>query len=112
MKNRFDGFIANEKQEKAFNKVISAMKAAKKLGLHFYGKQDILVACTTKANSYINDNGMAYLLKQDHEPIPYLTGDNVLSDSGADDYENFLEEDQEEWKEYINLLEEGEEIDE
>lgn len=105
MPNKFDGFIANEEQEKAFKKVVSAMKAAKKLGLHFYGKQDILVACTDKVNSYINDNGMSKLLRQSYEPIPYLTGHNILSDSGADDYENFLDEDQEEWKDYLSSIE-------
>lgn len=77
-------FKATIQQEKAFNKVIKAIKDAKKKGLVFYGKQNNLVAYTKQAETYIEtDIDGCWFGKG--KVIDYLSA-NVLSDSGADDY--------------------------
>jgi len=42
--------VPTDIQEKAFKKVVDAMKEAKKKGLRFYGKSDVLVAYTKEAS--------------------------------------------------------------
>jgi len=76
-------------QEKAFKKVESAMKNAKKTGLRFYGKSDVLIAYTEEAANYQNIDFNA-CLSGDGSTIPYLSARNVLDDSGADDYACYL----------------------
>lgn len=76
----------NKIQEAAFKKVVKAMQEAKKAGLVFYGKSDVLVAYTRQAEDYVNQHGFSKLLGRGTRQIPNLLGRNVLHDSGADDY--------------------------
>ena len=47
---RIEDFEITEKQKKAFDKVVKAIKEANELGLYFYGKQCGLTAYQTKLN--------------------------------------------------------------
>lgn len=81
-------FNPTKKQEKAFKLVIAAINRAKKSGLVFYGKQGSLVAYKKQADDYVNQNED----KVEHgkgKQIIHL-GENVLADSGADDYPSYV----------------------
>ncbi len=77
-------FTLTDEQEKAFKKVISAMKKAQKTGLVIYAKQYDLVAYTREANDYIEENFEKSLA------TGFNQVENIsiacLADSGADDY--------------------------
>lgn len=88
-------FTPNEKQEKAFDAVVKAMKEAKKIGLVFYGKGDTLVAYTKVADDYVNKHDTWELIGNKNEQLPCLSCLKVLSDSGADDYPCFANEEDE-----------------
>jgi len=85
MRNRFK---PNKKEKAAFERVIKAIKAAKKLGLAFYGKQGALVAYTKYADDYADKFNYDKICANGNKSIPYQSA-NVLNDSGADDYACF-----------------------
>lgn len=76
-------------QEKAFKDVISAIKKAKKAGLVFYAKQWNLVAYRKEADDYLESFNFSEVLSGKGSVVEYLS-DNVLSDSGADDYGRYI----------------------
>ena len=78
-------FEPTKEQEKAFQKVVAAIKAAKKLGLSFYGRQGSLAAQNAFVEKYEKEHGFDHLLQTGAGQLPCLTA-NVLNDSGADDY--------------------------
>lgn len=80
------------KQEAAFKKVVDAMKAAKKLGLTFYGRSDVLVAYNQQAEEYKAKYPGWALIGNGNDHIPHLSDIKVLTDSGADDYECYKHE--------------------
>lgn len=83
--------IPNKKQIQAFEDVIEAINKARKLRLVFYGKQDNLVAYTKEADMYISNFDFEKTLSTGFKAVPFLQ-DNVLDDSGADDYSCYLSE--------------------
>lgn len=80
-----------KKQEKAFQDVIKAINKAKSLGLHFYGKQWDLVAYTDQANEYLHQKDfMKYFgSRASSHFVPWMSA-MVLDDSGADDFQYYL----------------------
>lgn len=83
-------FIPNKGQTKAFERVISAIKQANKKGLVFYGKQNHLVAYTKAAENYISQFDFEDTITPSFNGgIVHYLSDNVLRDSGADDYSNY-----------------------
>lgn len=88
--------IITPDQEKAFNKVVNAIKAANRTGLVFFGKQNSLVAYTKDAADYENLHGIDRLTtnyNSERGEIPHI-GAPILADSGADDYSYFLNGDE------------------
>lgn len=83
--------IPTNEQEKYFKKVVIAMKEAKKKGLVFYGKSDVLVAYTKEASDYQNID-FNKTLGTGYGTLPHLSAQRVLDDSGADDYASYLNE--------------------
>ena len=82
--------IPNERQKKAFAQVIKAIERAKKAGLVFYAKSNALVAYTKNADDYANQWDFSTLLSRaEGRTIPFL-GENILTDSGADDYVGYM----------------------
>lgn len=82
--------IANEKQRKAFDKVISAIKAANKTGLVIYAKSQSLVAYTKQADHYVEEeHGFENCLRGRGYQIPNLS-QSILADSGADDFPCYI----------------------
>jgi len=80
---------ANKAQEEAFKQVVKAINRAKSKGLVFYGKQYSLVAYTRQANNYIeNEVGFIESLGTGFSHVPYL-GNECLHDSGADDFGDY-----------------------
>jgi len=80
-------FSPTPEQKKAFKDVISVIKKAKKLGLVFYGKSEKLVAYTTKADDYIEQD-FSNSLGTGFSQVENLS-ESILSDSGADDYGSY-----------------------
>ena len=80
--------IATKEQEKAFKEAVNAIKKCRNLGLRVYAKQHDLVAYTKDANDYADEKCPLHRLSyvDNHGTIPYLCGNSILSDSGADDY--------------------------
>ena len=84
----------NEKQIKAFNDVVAAIKKAKTTGLVFYGKCSTLVAYTKKADDYIHEVEFGLGIGTGFRQVECL-GATVLKDSGADDYGSYRSENDE-----------------
>ena len=87
-------FTPTIEQEKAYKDVIKAIKKAKKLGLVFYGKSGALVAYTKQADDYIENNFRESLRGRGGQ-VDNLH-ENILADSGADDYGSYLTKEDEE----------------
>ena len=83
-------FTPNEKQEKAFEKVAKAIKDAQKTGLVFYGKSGQLVAYTKQADEYVESNGFLNCFGTKQGQIPNISKSELIKDSGADDYPQFM----------------------
>ena len=86
---KFPTHYPNKEQKIAFDKVVLAIKNANKKGLVFSGMCDELIAHTTDALEYANNNmrwGECGIT------IPYLSSIS-LSDSGADDPPTYKYED-------------------
>lgn len=83
---------ANKKQEEAFEALKKAFSKCKKNGLVIYAKCGNIVAYTKQADNYVeNEHGFETCLSSCNGSIPYLSA-NVLADSGADDYPNYVSE--------------------
>lgn len=68
-------------QEKAFERVEKAIEAARKKGLYFYGRQNVLEAYTEPAMKYLEREAIC----DGSRRIPCLKALNALADCGADD---------------------------
>jgi hypothetical protein len=69
------------------------MKAAKKAGLHFYGLQYELVAYNAEAVKYMDKYDIDVLTRNGSGVVIPHISKTILSDSGADDYAQFLNQD-------------------
>lgn len=81
--------IPTKEQEKLFKQAVNAIKKCKKSGLRIYAKQWSLVAYTEAADDYADKNDP--LMKGGYGIIPNLSA-HCLSDSGADDYAGYINE--------------------
>jgi hypothetical protein len=90
-------FNPTSKQQQAFKRVERAIKDAKKEGLIFYGKSQSLVAYTKEADDYIRTNGFEKCFGTNAGQIPCISKLDLINDSGADDYPQFLTKSDEEY---------------
>lgn len=79
-------------QKKAFERVEKAIAAARKKGLYFYGRQNVLEAYTKPAMEYLERKSICDVSRR----IPCLKALNVLTDCGADDSWSYTTEEDEE----------------
>jgi len=88
----------NKEQEKAFKAAIDALKKCKKLGLRIYAKQWDLVAYTKDADDYADEKCPLHKMSRLNNcgTIPYLDGNRILSDSGADDFAFYISQEDKE----------------
>lgn len=82
-----ENFEITPEQKKAFNKVIKAIKEAKKTGIVFYAKSNDLCVYQNKAMKHAVPLHLTGRFDYKN-PIPYESA-TVLADSGADDTEYF-----------------------
>jgi len=84
--------IASKKQEKLFKKAVDALKKCQKAGLVILAKSWDLTAYTKDAEMYIRENRLLSERRTKGGTIPHLIGHACISDSGGDDYPNYLTE--------------------
>lgn len=82
--------IPNDKQIKAFNNAVKAIKKLRDLDMMIYGKQDYLVAYTKDADNYIQEYAPLHkIFDETFGTVPCLNF-RCLNDSGADDYASYI----------------------
>lgn len=81
----------NDKQIKAFNNAVKAIKKLRDLDMIIYGKQDYLVAYTKDADNYIRKyNPLHKTIDHCSDIMVTCLNERCLNDSGADDYACYI----------------------